>query len=180
MAVFEAISTTYMEEPASSLDITSIPATYEHLRLVASIKRGDPYGHIDGQNIRIGTGGSVDTGTNYRVQTMYMQTGSENAYADSSSTNGLWCGKTPGYTSNSQVPLYGTLIIDFLDYTNTNKFQTVLTKNQTQTSDSAYGIVWNGCGVWENTATLDVIRLYVSTYGLMRGTTATLYGIKSS
>ena len=72
MAVIEAISTTYLEADTTLIEWTSIPSTYEHLQIRASL-RDQGTGTYSRIMMRFGTGGgAVDaTSGNYSEQNIY-------------------------------------------------------------------------------------------------------------
>jgi hypothetical protein len=83
-------------------------------------------------------------------------------------------GIVPGSTTAN---VYGIVIVDILDYTNTNKFKTILGKA---------GIDLNTSGYLTSTVNLyrantnSVTNLYCITYtNLLPGSTMTLYGVRS-
>jgi len=167
MAIMEAIATTYLEADASSVTFSSIPATYEHLQLrttgrAASTSRS-------GQEIRF----NGDTGSNYNWQRMQSY--------GSSTAAGIWTGSNylhgPYGTGNdADSAEYAGNVVDILDYANTNK------NTSMQYFSGVFGTpdIFFGGGVWDSTVAVNTILLYSASYTFVRGTSFTLYGIKSS
>jgi len=179
MAVIEAISTTYLEADAASVTFSSIPASYEHLQVRATIRSTDSGAGGYSGNVKCRLNGQ--TGTIYTTETMQ---GGDFNYAGSVSASS-WAGGSDDYmniaygpTSLQDAATYGSLIIDIHDYANTNKNTTLLTL-------SGYGLGdGDGEGMSVNliasladyTSAIDTILLFGHN-NFVRGSEFTLYGI---
>jgi hypothetical protein len=161
-ATYDSIFSYTLPGSAASVTLGSggtgtIPSTYTDLVLV-----------MDGNLTTGGTGSSTlkfnsDSGTNYSMQRLITE-GTIFANADG--------------TSNSTGILYAdlssakfTVIINIMDYTNTNTSKTTLSHCQ-QTYMGHY------VGRWNNTAVINAITLVASS-SFASGTTFSLYGIKA-
>jgi hypothetical protein len=173
MAVIEAIATTYLEADAASVTFDDIPSTYEHLQLRISM-RDATVDAFESLYLQLGDSGHspVDTGTNYARHYLYAYTTS--AYAAGQMTqNDIWLGKVAAATSDSAT--YGCLVIDILDYANTNKNATVSSPDSSGTGD----YVRLTSGVWLDASVVNAV-LIKGNGNLVRGTEMTLYGLNSS
>jgi hypothetical protein len=73
---------------------------------------------------------------------------------------------------------YGVFVIDILDYTNTNKYTTVITLiGQNQYSSGTGANITLTSGNWRNTAAITSIN-FTTTLTLAQYTQLALYGIK--
>ena len=172
MAIMEAIATQYLEADAASVTFSSIPATYEHLQVRASDRAA-----------------GVSTG-----QAFYIEF---NGLAGTSYSSFIWRGHTTTYNpdpltsqpyikiydgtlgSSTDASEYATIIMDVLDYTNTNKNTSVLLFGGQSISNTNRRVFW-GSGLWDDTAAITQIKFTPSNGNMRRGSEFTLYGIKSS
>tara|TARA_B100000700_G_scaffold185865_1_gene204785 strand:+ start:6352 stop:6870 length:519 start_codon:yes stop_codon:yes gene_type:complete len=172
MAIMEAIATQYLEADAASVTFSSIPATYEHLQVRGS---DAATGASTGQAFYIEFNGSAGT-----AYSSFIWRGSgATQYADALTSQAyvkIWDG-TQGV--NTDVSEYATMIMDVLDYTNTNKNTSVLLFGGQSISNTNRRIWW-GSGLWDNTAAITQIKFTPANGNMRRGSEFTLYGIKSS
>jgi hypothetical protein len=145
-----------------------IPSTYKHLQLRISARDTGITSTMDSVYLRLGDAAHtpVDTGANYERRYMTAEATAVMASTGTNNTE-IWFGKIPkGSTRASE---YGNLIIDILDYTNTNKFTTLLCVDRTVDYLSFRS------GLWEDTSVVNAVQLYNTDY--LTGSTVTLYGI---
>jgi hypothetical protein len=120
-----------------------------------------------------------DTGANYSTHFMYG-VGNGNVYhAVIPNTNYLIPYGLP-YSGSSNTA-WGGIVIDILDYTNTNKTKTM--KSLGGWADyyaGSKGDVVNASGVWNSTSTITSIKFGIvnSAFNYTTGTKFALYGIK--
>jgi hypothetical protein len=174
MAVIEAIQTTYLENnDVQIVTFASIPATYEHLQLRVSTH--DLY--AVGANyllIRLNN----DSGSNYSSHFMEGYGSSTFATGETGQSYGKW-GTAIG--ANNLATEYSNSVIDILDYANTNKNTTVQYLSGFGTGLSTAQNVKIGSSLWDSTAAVTEIDVYViNTPRFQRGTEFTLYGLNSS
>ena len=176
MAIIEAIATEYLEADVKSFEWTSIPSTYESLAI--SLTGRTTASAQTSIIMRFGTGGgAVDTGTNYYQVTRYSK-GSSNSSTQYTSTGFyLFYFLAPSISNSSS---YSQLNMVIPDYANTNKNTTFESNEGRADSNSTGQTVQATGGVWDNTATIDRIKLECQTDNFVRGSQFTLYGIKSS
>ena len=182
MAVMEAIATTYLETVVSSVEFTSIPATYEHLQVRISgrsHRAPDVWpGGMEIIYVQFGTGGgAVATGAHY-----------DRHYARGSGsyTPGSYGYAAATYISPARImfpsnyaTLYSPAVCDIYDYANTNK--NTVCQFTSYTANPGSTEVGFGMGMWDATTTIDRIKFSMqSLHDWERGTTFSLYGLNSA
>ena len=173
MAVIEAIETIYLEADAASVTTATLPTTYEHLQIRASL-RGPRAGT---QQVYFRPNSDSTAIYYYKYMTAYGTTnGSDGRFTGYPYFNLL---DVPYVDSNAAA--YGTLIIDILDYRNTNKNTTV---NWTTGMNGITGTNPNrvvfGSGVWDSTVAVTTLNFLTISDGFSRGSSFTVYGLNSS
>ena len=179
MAVIEAISTTYLDAPAASIGFTSIPGTYKHLQLRISIQdeAATSYTYL---YLRF-NGYNTDS-----IYTRHWFQAVTATKAGSSSAAQTRIGPAPAKYPIVDKELYSGIVVDILDYTNTNKNTTaqytggVANNNSARYGGASTSIVMTGGVMWDNTlAITDIVVSDASglSADLARGTVMTLYGI---
>ena len=177
MAVIEAIATTYLEADAASVTFSSIPQTYEHLQLRVSVRSNAAASGWARLYVQLGDG-SVDTGSNYSHHSMMgadttasVNYGGTDAYFDFK--------QMVDTAGGSPSAAYGNIVLDLLDYVNTNKNTTVAGIFGTG-GGGTYPIAGFGSGMWNSAVAVDTIKLAPSTGSFARGSEFTLFGLASS
>jgi hypothetical protein len=168
---FESIATvTVGSGGQSTITFNSIPSTYKHLQ-IRGIGRTGRASTED--NIRVTF--NSDTGTNYSWHNLAgYGTGVEaNGNATQTGMNLGWI-----TAANDGASIFGTAIIDILDYANTSK---------NKTSRSLTGYDWNGggqiilaSGSWQNTSAINSITLTPVFSTFAQYSSFALYGIKGA
>jgi hypothetical protein len=154
---------------ASDISFTSIPSTFTHLQ-VRAIARSSTAGTLDNAQLQFNS----DTGSNYKSHFLYGD-GSSAAAGVSGGTTNILAGRVTGATSGGSI--FGTLIIDILDYKNTNKNTTVRTL--TGWDGNGSGEIFFESGLWINTAAITAIRLFpTAATNWVQYSQFSLYGIK--
>jgi hypothetical protein len=154
---------------ASTIEFTSIPSTYKHLQIRA-IVRANRAGSTDSVGL---TFNGVTTGGAYDYHTL--------------SGNGSTVTSGPGINQNFVYPTvttagtdlantFSAMVVDILDYTNTNKNKTVRALAGYDLNGS--GISWFASGAWRNTNAISSIRIAPGSSGWAQYTQVALYGIK--
>jgi hypothetical protein len=161
---YESISTvTVGSGGSSSIDFTSIPATYTHLQIRAiGIGTGFAYSYL---------GFNSDTATNYS----YHQISGDGATVSAAGGGSTTLIYTLQGASSATIPASG--VIDILDYANTNKYKTVrllagYDKNGT-------GELFFRSGNWRSTSAITSIKISPNT-SFAQYSSFALYGIKGS
>ena len=180
MAIIEAIETVYVEANAAVITFDSIPATYEHLKIIGT-GQSDAASATD--NVKLTLNG--DTGSNYSFHYIGGEGTSE------------WLGKTAGVAywlfpyningansaSSGSIQMYDTFSCIIYDYANTNKntsFEGLAQGkgNAAMVGSSAY--ITQHTGVWDSTVAVTSISFTTNQGDWLRGTEISLYGLKSS
>ena len=166
MAVIEAIATTYLEADASSVTFSSIPAMYEHLQLRCSIRI------VTTARTSANLQFNGDTGSNYTSHRLHATGTSESAAGWTGLTYMLGVVGTGGDSTSTD---FSALVVDILDYANTNKNTTC------QFLSYAAGApdLFFQSGLWDDTSAVSSIVMTPSA-NIARGSEFTLYGLKSS
>ena len=177
MAVIEAIQTTYLEADASYIVWTSIPDTYEHLEIRATIQTNTSSTATGTAILYLNN--DATNGNHYTRHQLKAQNTS--ATANSSATH-----QQTGFLNSKVVQeSYAALHVVLYDYANTNKMTTftmtqgvpaALTPSLTFTGS----IWWNDPSAGDMTDAIDQINIGVPGAQLPRGSSATLYGLNRS
>lgn len=171
---FQSIATTTVGAGGSNGSVTfsSIPQTYKHLQ-VRGLTRTDRASTYDGAYIYFN---SDTTKTNYTLHGLRGDGASASSYGyASASATGSQIPITLGNSSTAQM--FGVMIIDILDYTNTNKNTTIRGLGGNDTNGGGYVDLVSG--VWLNTAAVSDISFQVANgTEFLQYSHFALYGIK--
>lgn len=172
IAMVELSSTT------GSVTFSSIPATYTHLQIrgVASSSRSDYI--VNNYCMRF----NADTGNNYRNHAIQGGYSATPAVGGNASGPESFIYMVTGVTGLAGGP-QTALIIDILDYTNTNKntvAKTLIGYDVNGTVGSYGGAIALNSGLWLNTSAITSITLLPEGHSWLAGTTFALYGIKDA
>lgn len=165
VASFESIATTTLGSSQSTITFNSIPSTYKHLQIRAIARDVGGNGEI-----KIEFNNDTTT-TNYRKHVFYGNGSS--AFAGSANNNTC----TPIAYSSQTAGVFQAVIMDILDYANTNKNTTIRTlfgKDLTGSGD--LGLHSN---LWVNTAAVSKIDFkVVGGSNFAQHSQFALYGVK--
>jgi len=174
MAVIEAIATTYLEADAASVTFSSL-GSYEHLQLRMNLRTVRANNHET-----IGIRFNGDTANNYSTHRMYGTNTSTAAGPETATDRAYAAGQMVTATMQPRT-VYGSAIVDILDYRNTSKNTTLMfLSGEVGTSADPY--LTFGSGLWDATAAVTSLLLYPAngSAGFARGSEFTLYGLNSS
>jgi hypothetical protein len=171
---FESIETiTVASGTSNEISFTSIPSTYNHLqiRLIARTNRASN----DEANLLIRF--NNDTGSNYAYHDLYGDGASVTASAAASQTK-IIANRLTGASAVANI--FGGIIIDILDYKNTNKYKTVRAFGGVD-RNSAGGISFSS-GLWMNTNAITEIDFTTieGSFDFTQYSHFALYGIKGA
>jgi hypothetical protein len=175
---YDSIATTTVGSGGvSSVTFSSIPSTYTHLQIRGIAKTN----RATFTNDLIAMRFNGDTGNNYTSHTL-QGTGAIAVSAALTNSSRLYYTSSVGSTAMPSQT-FGAVVIDILDYTNTNKNTTVRTlggfDNNGNGSDP--GIINLDSGVFLNTNAITSITLLPAEGSLLaENTTLALYGIKGN
>lgn len=173
LSALTVISRTVLASPAATIDLTSIPATYENLQL-HFMGRGDTNAASMVLSLRV----NGDTGGNYDRQV----TGGNNATTTSASSMGqtsLAVTTVPAATATAGRA--GVAIFDFPNYART-VFNKMILYRVGHVSGTGAGNIDTGMdtGNWRSTAAINQLTLIPSAGNFDTGTVVTLLGIKGA
>lgn len=172
---YEAIATTTLATAAASITFSSIPADYTHLQVRI-------WGYNNsGSDRTLYLQLNSDAGSNYRNH-YFVGTGSAaSAGADSAATTGIlpYNGASSATGFNGDVNKPSIVVMDILDYKNTNKYKTIRTIGGWEGNGS--GNIYLSSGLWMNTAAITSLYFQLPYSTLFNtGTVFSLYGIRSA
>ena len=163
-ATYEPIATTTLGSAASTITLSSIPATYTDLRLVVT-------GAATSVGIYLNARFNSDSGTNYSV-TSLLGTGASAISGRTTSAAQMLLSTNQLTTTNPSM-----VTMDIFSYAGST-YKTSL--NTASNDKNGSGITLRNVGLWRSTSAITSITL-LDTYGgggqFDAGTTATLYGI---
>jgi hypothetical protein len=154
---YTPLANTTLGSGVSVLTFSSISASYRDLVLVINGKA------VSGSGLGIFITLNGDFGSNYNE--IYMS-------GNGSATNSLAVSNAGAATLAPADTNDGIYIINFMDYSATDKHKTFLSRNNvaaTETRAMAHR--------WANTAAISSIRVAISSSTFVSGTTMSLYGI---
>jgi hypothetical protein len=167
---FESIQTvTVGSGGQATVEFTSIPATYAHLQVRAIFKETYNTGtDVDNLNVRFNS----DSTTSYIRHALVGDGASLYHEGYTGQTLGA-IAITPRNTSASH---YGTMVLDILDYANTNKRKTIRSHNGVDKNGS--GQVRLSSVLWNKTDAITSITFTGDSSGFQQYSRFALYGIK--
>ena len=165
---YQIATTTVGSGGASSIEFTSIPADYTHLQ-IRGIGRNSVANSDD--NITIQFNG--DTATYYSLH--FLTGNGASASSGASTSTSLMIGwRVPGSTSSANM--FGSGVVDILDYSSTNKYKTI--RSITGHDQNGSGSAWLFSGNWRSSAAITSIKIFYAGNTLAQYTSFALYGIK--
>jgi hypothetical protein len=168
---YESIATVLVGSGgASDITFSSIPSTFKHLQIRA-IGRLSDAGTAQDMRMQF----NADTGSNY-VRVHYVYGDGSGAFAGSGTTNSyISLYRIAANTSASGV--FGTMVLDLLDYQNTNKYKT--TRALAGYDRNGAGEIFLQSGLYMSTNAVSSIKLYSeSASNFLQYSQFALYGIK--
>ena len=161
-ATYEKIQTTTLGSVSSSVDLTSIPGTYTDLKVILYSATGAAF--TDEVLIRI----NGDTGSSYSMTVL----GANGSTVQSSRRSNVtqW-----HIDNNSPSNIGGVFIMQFMNYSNTTTYKTMLNR-----SGSGSNALATSANLWRSTAAITSLNFRLaSLLQYQVGTTFTIYGIKA-
>lgn len=147
----------------ASFDVTSIPATYSHLKVVALL-RGATAATTVGIRLRMNN----DSGNNYDAGGLYASAGTALAYVDNA-TSSINVGDA---SADSAAAGWGTsLVMQIPYYADTSFFKGVLSQIR------LVSYIEKTAGAWKSTSAIDRLTLFPASGDWKAGSRITVYGI---
>jgi hypothetical protein len=167
---YESIASyTVTGSATSNITFSSIPNTYRHLQ-VRGLVRTTQNAIQNGCKMEF----NGDTGSNYNWSQVYTSNGNTPVVEHFVNQSSLNLGELP--SANATTSVFGFVIADIHDYTNTNKYTTYFeTGGSDRNGSSQIGNCW---GVWKNTSAVNSIKLFEPSSNWAVGSMFALYGIK--
>jgi hypothetical protein len=170
---YESIATvTVGSGGAANIEFTSIPSTFTHLQ-IRGIARGTRTEVNSGIDITLNS----DTATNYSYHALYGNATSALAYGYADQTY-MYTGGI--LAASSSANCFSPLIIDILDYKNTNKYKTLRMLCGAEYNNAAFDEVSITSGLWRSTSAITSIKLTPTFNNHAQYTQFALYGIKGA
>ena len=166
-AAYESIATVSVGSGgSSSISFTSIPSTYKHLQVrgISRATSGNQYLKVQLNN---------DTASNYTYHEVYGTGSSAGVDAATGQTGALAISSVAGSVAAN---FFAPIVIDVLDYTNTNKYKTLRDLDGLD-YNSAGQIVLNS-GLWLSTSAINRLDLVPNASTFAQYSSFALYGIK--
>jgi len=158
---------------AANVEFTSIPGTYTHLQI-----RGITKSTTATSAAELYFQFNSDTGNNYSRHGVYGTGSGVSAYGQA--TMGR-CELPVSVAASGSTSTFGAVIIDLLDYANTNKYKTMRGLGGTDangaTNQNYIGLY---SSLWQNTNAITSIKLYPYTGNWSQYSHFALYGIKGA
>jgi hypothetical protein len=170
---FESIATTTLGGNQTTISFTSIPSTFKHLQLRVLARTNRAAQSQANMLIQINS----DSGSNYYPYHALDGDGaSATASANGSTGTNINVNRLSGASAAANI--YGAIIVDFLDYQNTNKYKT--TRSIGGVDFNGTGAINFSSGLWMSTSAIN--RLDITTINgtadFIQYSKFALYGIK--
>jgi hypothetical protein len=154
---------------AGAIVFSSIPATYKHLQIRA-IARGSRVGALDELGMRFNGGSASITAHSLRsVNTDVFSSGN---------TAAGYSYYTAIASASETAGAFSTIIIDILDYSNTNKYKTFRALSGYDSNGT--GRIYLSSGVQLDTAAINDVTMIPSNNNIAQYSSFALYGIKGN
>jgi hypothetical protein len=169
---YDSISSVTLSASASTITFSGIPSTYTHLQIRA-IARSNRASTVDVVKLNLGDG-SADTAANYSWHQLYG-TGAAAGAAAGASASTIELPVISAASATSSI--FGTMILDILDYQNLSKYKTVRGFAAADLNGSGE---LNFCsGNWRSNSSVNVVTLAPRTGTLFEiYSSFALYGVK--
>jgi hypothetical protein len=169
---YESIATVSVGSGGSStITFSSIPSTFAHLQLRA-IMRTNGSGTQDIAKLQFNS----DTGANYTYHTIFGNGSSVTADA-ATGINQNYLNRATSASSDANT--FGVMVVDILDYKDTNKFKTI--RDLGGADNNGSGTVYFTSGLWRSTSAVTSFTLNpLDGTSFNEYSQFALYGIKGS
>lgn len=166
---YTLIASNTLGSSASSVTFSSIPATYTDLMLVTSALSPGGGNNARGYRFELNS----DTGTNYSQTWLSNSVTTPVSSRETSQTRGRIGGISE---TTSDVT---TVKTDFLDYSNTTTYKTVLSRGSNLCTNGDTNL-FAGVSLWRSTSAVSSIKLTMSdNSSFITGSSFKLYGIEA-
>jgi hypothetical protein len=171
-AMFPLQVVTVGSSGASSVTFSNIPNTYSHLQIRLIARTSYVGENSTGLKIQFNS----DTGSNYSWHRVYGDGGSAFAGAGTNQTV-MRIDRMPATSVNSSI--FGTAVVDILDYANTNKYKTIRSLGGWDSNGAGWAAF--NSGSWRNTNAVTSIQIAdADSTTIPQYSSFALYGIKAA
>jgi hypothetical protein len=171
---FESIATTTVGAGGTgTITFSSIPSTFKHLQIRAIGRSSNTSSTADNLSVSVN---SDTTFTNYYSHWL----------SGDGSTPGFGSFQGSGYnayvgdlrnSSSSNTQIYSVIVLDILDYADSNKFKTFRLLNGRDQNGA--GQVWLGSSLWKSTSAITSLSFsIIGSFNFAEYSSFALYGIK--
>jgi hypothetical protein len=167
---FESIATITAGSTVSSIEFTSIPQTYTHLQ-IRGIVRSTNAGQADEVQVQFNS----DTASNYSTHQLTADGANvaSGGLANASSMYGVY---TTGSAATANA--FGAIVMDILDYKDTNKYKTIRDISGLDQNTSV-GFILMRAGNWRSNSAVTSIKLFAQSSNIAQYSSFALYGVKA-
>ena len=165
----DAISSVSLSSAQSSVEFNNIPSTYTHLQVRLVARSGSGSSNDSYMNLTFNS----DANSNYASHQLFSDGSASGSNAFANQTV-IYIHRIPGGSTNSST--FGAVILDILDYANTNKYKIVRTLGGWDASGS--GRISISSGLWQSNSAITRIMLTPEAGNFPQYSQFTLYGIK--
>ena len=167
---YESIATTTLSSSQATITFSSIPATFKHLQLRISVKNTRTGQNTASVFCRVNSDTSTANYTYHNFQ------GDGSTASASGLATGNYAGLVAETPSADATSVFGVMIYDFIDYTNTNKYKTI--RHTSGYDANGNGGIYLTTNLWLNTNAISTITITVPAYSFSQYSKFALYGIK--
>ena len=167
---YTLIAENRLESNTSTVTFSNIPGTFAHLEMWISM-RGTGSNTLQDSLLRF----NGDTSNVYRTGEYWIR-GSQTApsgVAVVSGLNAMYGGQGLGDTAGADF--FSATLLQINDYASTSKYKTVDSLSGNQNTTNGFAIWYSG--VWENTAAVNSLTLFVNGASFKTNTYFTLFGL---
>ena len=167
---YESIATVSVSTAVGSITFSSIPATYTHLQLRV-ITRSAYAGATDNFYYSLN---SDTTNANYYSHRL----NGDGASATATAANNRVIGSNAVAGNTATAGVFSSIVIDILDYANTNKYKTSRFLGGYDNNGS--GVIQFSSSLWSNTAAVTTLGVDFGSGNIAQYSSFALYGIKGA
>ena len=180
-SAFDSLGVYVLASNTTSITFSNIPQTYSHLqlRVIARGSSGSGAGELD---VRLGTGtassSSIYSRHNFGVYSPTSSTSGVDYNTTATTTTFRGCGQVA--LASDLANVYGSMILDVLDYTSTSKLKTI--RSITGVNDNNNGLcsnIYYTAGLWQASTAVNVVNIYLHAGSdFLPYSSFALYGVK--
>ena len=174
-AMFPIQSVVVPSAGATQITFNNIPSTYSHLQLRCYMAGTYSGGGLASFPVRFNS----DSGANYAWHELYGTGSTAGASTVGGSQNQFYLERIP--TLSTQDYIYGTSILDILDYTSTTKAKTV--RQLAGVDKNGSGEIYLASSLWNPSTPVAITRIDIiqpsSSYTFRQYSSFALFGVKA-